>query len=61
MYKEKVDCGEGELRDIASGLQGKISAEELKSGLVIVFANLKPKKMADFMSNGMLMCANNAD
>ena len=31
------------------------------SGYVIVFANLKPRKLADFMSNGMVMCASNAD
>lgn len=57
LYKEKVDVGEGVLRDIGSGLQGKISIEELKSDLVLVFANLKPRKLADFMSDGMIMCA----
>lgn len=33
----------------------------MKKGLVIVFANLKPRKLADIMSNGMIMCASNAD
>jgi len=47
------------LRDIGSGLQGKITKEELKDGLIVVFANLKPRKLADFMSNGMIMCASN--
>ena len=31
------------------------------TGYVIVFANLKPRKLADFMSNGMVMCASSAD
>ena len=61
LYKEKVDVGEGYIRDIGSGLQGKISKEELLDGLVVVFANLKPRTLADFKSDGMLMCANNAD
>lgn len=33
----------------------------MKRGLVIVFANLKPRKLADIMSNGMIMCASNED
>ena len=31
------------------------------SGLVIVFANLKPRPLAGAMSNGMVMCASNED
>lgn len=30
-------------------------------GLVIVMANLKPRALAKFMSNGMVVCASNAD
>ena len=30
-------------------------------GLCVVFANLKPRKLADIMSQGMVMCAGNAD
>lgn len=33
----------------------------MKKGLVIVFVNLKPRKLADIMSNGMIMCAANED
>ena len=33
----------------------------MKTGLVIVWANLKPKKLVDIMSNGMIMCASNSD
>jgi tRNA-binding EMAP/Myf-like protein len=30
-------------------------------GLVVVFANLKPRKLAGFMSNGMVLCASTDD
>lgn len=30
-------------------------------GLVIVMANLKPRPLAKFMSNGMVVCASNGD
>jgi len=31
------------------------------SGLVLVLSNLKPKKLAGFNSNGMVLCASNED
>lgn len=31
------------------------------SGLIVVWVNLKPRKLADFMSNGMVMCASSSD
>jgi len=33
----------------------------MTEGLCVVFANLKPRKLADIMSQGMVMCAGNAD
>ena len=61
VYREKIDLGEGEPRLIGSGLNGKIPIEEMLTGYVIVFANLKPRKLVDFMSNGMVMCASSED
>ena len=61
LYRELIDLGEGEPRLIGSGLKNKIPVEEMLSGFVIVFANLKPRKMADFSSNGMVMCASTED
>mgnify|MGYP001605007746 CR=1 FL=1 len=61
LYKEKIDVGEGFLRDIGSGLKGFIPIDEMKKGEIIVFVNLEPRKMIDFMSNGMVMCASNSD
>jgi aminoacyl tRNA synthase complex-interacting multifunctional protein 1 len=56
-----VDLGDDILRDIGSGLNGKIPIDEMTSGFVVVFDNLKPRKMIDFMSCGMIMCASNED
>jgi methionine--tRNA ligase beta chain len=61
LYRELIDLGEGEPRVIGSGLKGKIPIEEMTQGLVVVFANLKPRKLGDFMSNGMVMCASASD
>ena len=45
LYCEKIDIG-GEIREIASGLQKFITLEEMTSDLVLVLANLKPRKLA---------------
>lgn len=61
LYIEKIDLGEGRLRTIGSGLQEFVSMEQMTEGLCVVFANLKPRKLADIMSEGMVMCAGNED
>jgi aminoacyl tRNA synthase complex-interacting multifunctional protein 1 len=33
----------------------------MTEGLCVVFANLKPRKLADIMSEGMVLCASNSD
>ena len=48
------------MREIASGLQNFVPFEDMK-GLVIVMANLKPRPLGGFMSNGMVVCASNSD
>lgn len=59
---EKIDVGEpGKLRLIGSGLQQHIPLTQMTEGLVMVFVNLKPRKLADIMSEGMVMCASNAE
>lgn len=49
-----------ELRNIASGLQEHYKIEEMK-GKVIVMANLKPRLMGGFESNGMIICASDKE
>ena len=53
LYVEKIDLGEGTPRQILSGLRQNIPIENM-NGLVIVLANLKPRKLAGMESNGMV-------
>lgn len=59
LFCEEIDIGEGSVRMIASGLRAFYNQEELIGRNCIVLANLKPKKMGGFASNGMVMCASN--
>jgi len=61
LYNEKVDIGNGEIREIASGLQKFIPIEQVQDAMVVVLCNLKAKKLADYMSHGMVLCAQPAD
>ena len=58
---EQVDVGEGAPRSIGSGIRAFHSAEEIQGRLVCVMCNLKPKKLAGYPSNGMLLCASVKD
>jgi tRNA-binding EMAP/Myf-like protein len=60
LYCEKIDIGEPEARTIASGLQANVPIEQM-SGLVLVMANLKERKMGGFPSNGMVLCASQGE
>ena len=64
LYIEKVDLGEGKLRDIGSGVRAFCTLEEMLNGqFVVVFANLKPRpmKVAGIDSHGMVLFAANDD
>ena len=61
MFVEKIDCGEGELREICSGLKGLIPMEELLGQRCIVVSNLKAKNLRGIKSNGMVLCATSQD
>lgn len=50
----------GEDREIASGLQQHVPIDKMV-GKIVVMANLKPRKLAGFNSNGMVVCASNED
>ena len=60
LYCEKIDIGEGTPRSIGSGLQLDVPLDGM-TGLVVVFANLKPKKLAGYESHGMVMCGHPGD
>lgn len=61
LFVEKIDMGKGEERTILSGLQEHVTAEEFLNRLVIVVANLEPRKIGGIPSNGMVLCASTAD
>jgi len=59
LYNEEIDIGNGEIRTIASGLKLAIPIEKLENALVVVLCNLKPKKLCNYISHGMVLCASN--
>lgn len=61
LYCEEIDVGEGPPRQIASGLREHVSLEDMHGRLVLVVCNLKPAKLAGFVSNGMVLAAKGAD
>jgi len=61
LYNERINMGNGVIREIASGLQQFIPLDQMKDQLVVVMCNLKPRKLADYMSNGMVLCAETED
>lgn len=57
LYHCWVDVGEGSIREIGCGLRKYgVPMEEFTKKPILVFANLKPKKLANIMSNGMILC-----
>jgi tRNA-binding EMAP/Myf-like protein len=53
LYCEKIDMGEATgPREIASGLVPYFTLEQMQNRRVVVVANLKPRPLAGFMSNG---------
>ncbi len=62
LYCEKIDLGEPTgPREIASGLVPYFTLEQMQNRRVVVVANLKPRPLAGFVSNGMVLCATSAD
>lgn len=61
LYCEEIDLGEEKPRQIASGLRAHLKQEEMEGQLVIVLANLKPRKLVGFESQGMVMCATSSE
>jgi aminoacyl tRNA synthase complex-interacting multifunctional protein 1 len=57
LYCEKIDIGEAEPRNIASGLVPHYTLEEMQGRRLIVVANLKPRSLVGFKSSGMVLCA----
>ena len=50
-----------QVRQIVSGIKAHYSAEEMVGKRVMVVTNLKPAKLAGVLSEGMILCAEDAD
>jgi len=62
IYCEKVDIGNGVIRDIGSGLVKFVKQEDFMGSMVVVLANLKARNMGpNFASHGMVLCGQNAE
>ncbi len=56
----KVKIG-SQVRQIVSGIKSFYTPEEMVGKKVMVVVNLKPAKLAGVLSEGMLLCAEDAD
>ena len=50
-----------QVKQIVSGIKGHYTAKEMVGKKVMVLVNLKPAKLAGVLSEGMLLCAEDAD
>ena len=57
LYVEKIDMGNGVVKQIVSGLVAYYSADELLNKNVVVVDNLKPAKLRGVISEGMVLAA----
>ncbi|MFM7971005.1 MAG: methionine--tRNA ligase subunit beta, partial [Betaproteobacteria bacterium] len=56
-----LDVGEGQLRNVFSGIASVYKPEDLQGKLTVVVANLAPRKMKFGVSEGMVLAASHAD
>ena len=57
----KIDLGNGNIRQIVSGIANVITPEEFVGKKVIVVKNLKPANLRGEKSEGMILCSENGD
>lgn len=61
LFCEEITLGNGEIRNVASGLRPFYKAEDLLNRYVLVLCNLKSRALVGFASHGMVLCASNLD
>ena len=61
LWCERIDVGEGTVREIGSGLRAYYTKEQMVGARVCVVCNLKPIKLGGFPSNGMVLCTKGCD
>ena len=55
-----LDLGEGRTRNVFSGIKSAYNPADIEGRLTIVIANLAPRKMRFGVSEGMVLCASDA-
>ncbi|XP_062207277.1 methionine--tRNA ligase, cytoplasmic-like [Phragmites australis] len=58
---EEIDLGDGNVRQVVSGLAKYCSLDELVNRHVVLITNVKPGKLRDVMSSGLVLCASTQD
>ncbi|EQD61949.1 export-related chaperone CsaA, partial [mine drainage metagenome] len=61
LYALRIDLGLLGTRNIAAGIRGVYSKDELIGKMVVVVVNLEPKKIAGFISEGMVLAAEESE
>ena len=61
LWCENIDLGEKGTRQICSGLRAFKTKEQMEGARVCVIVNVKPGKLRDVKSDGLVLCASNAD
>ena len=56
-----LDVGEGQTRNVFSGIASMYKPEDLQGKLTVMVANLAPRKMKFGLSEGMVLAASHAD
>ncbi len=61
IYILRIDFGKMGLKSIAAGIKGSYSKEELIGKFIAAIINLEPKNIAGFVSEGMILAAEDDD
>lgn len=58
---EEIDVGESKVRQVVSGLAKFCSPDDLVNRRVVLITNVKPGKLRDVVSEGLVLCASSED
>ena len=61
LLKETLDVGNGQTKTVCSGIAKYYTPEEMVGKTVVLVNNFAPRKMAGQVSEGMLLCAEDAE
>ncbi|MCO5580325.1 hypothetical protein L7F22_034191 [Adiantum nelumboides] len=61
LFVEEIDLGESSVRQVVSGLARYLKEDDMLNRKVVLIANVKPGKLRDVVSAGLVLCASNSD